>query len=505
MTIFHLKQASALLCGLAGLTLTVGASAASPTASQAVTDKQLQKIQHVVVIYGENRSFDNLYGLFPGANGIADAKLGVVQVDNDGTPLARLPDVWKGKPPVADPSYPRLPNQPFRLDDAQVHKPFTVETADLVHRFYQNQEQIDGGKMDKYVAVSDAGALTMGYYDGSAMKLWNIARQYTLADNFFMGAFGGSFLNHMWLACACTPVFPNAPASKVAVLDGDNKLARKPTSPASALDGPPQFVLDGAVTPDGYGVNTLQSSYQPSGIPPAAGGDNRLADVAKYPLPPQTEKTIGDVLSDKKVSWAWYAGGWNKAQQDGMQAPDAKRAVIYNEEGADGINFQAHHQPFNYFLRYAPGTPDRAAHLKDGAELMAAIKQGKLPAVAFYKPEGKLNQHPGYADVAAGDEHIADLIARIQHSPLWKNTLIVVTYDENGGFWDHVVPPKGDRWGPSNRIPTLIVSPYAKKGYVDHTAYDTTSILKFITRRFGLEPLPGLRPAMGDLTGALQF
>jgi len=202
MTIFHLKQASALLCGLAGLTLTVGASAASPTASQAVTDKQLQKIQHVVVIYGENRSFDNLYGLFPGANGIADAKLGVVQVDNDGTPLARLPDVWKGKPPVADPSYPRLPNQPFRLDDAQVHKPFTVETADLVHRFYQNQEQIDGGKMDKYVAVSDAGALTMGYYDGSAMKLWNIARQYTLADNFFMGAFGGSFLHAGLPECA---------------------------------------------------------------------------------------------------------------------------------------------------------------------------------------------------------------------------------------------------------------------------------------------------------------
>jgi len=125
--------------------------------------------------------------------------------------------------------------------------------------------------------------------------------------------------------------------------------------------------------------------------------------------------------------------------------------------------------------------------------------------VAFYKPEGKLNQHPGYADVAAGDEHIANLIAQIQRSPLWKNTLIVVTYDENGGFWDHVAPPKGDRWGPSNRIPTLIVSPYAKKGYVDHTAYDTTSILKFITRRFGLEPLPGLRPAMGDLTGALQF
>ncbi len=465
-----------------------------------VDAKQLQKIQHVIVIYGENRSFDNLYGLFPGANGIT--KQGIVQVDNDGNPLPRLPDVWTGNPPIADPSYPRLANQPFQLDGPQVHKAYSVETRDLVHRFYQNQEQIDGGKMDRYAAVSDAGGLVMGYYDGSNMKLWKIAKRYTLADHFFMGAFGGSFLNHMWLVCACTPVFPNAPASLVAVVDNENKLTRKPTSPVSALDGPPQFVLDGAVTPDGYGINTLQSSYQPSGIAPSANGDYRLADTSANPLPPQTEKTIGDALSEKNVSWAWYAGGWSKALRDGIQPPGAKRAVIYAE---DGINFQPHHQPFNYFKRYAPGTQERARHLKDGEEFLSAIKKGNLPKVAFYKPEGKLNQHPGYADIAAGDEHIADLIGRIQKSPLWKNTLIIVTYDENGGFWDHVAPPPGDRWGPSNRVPTLIISPYAKQGYVDHTPYDTTAILKFITRRFHLQPLPGIRPAAGDLTGALQF
>jgi len=499
MTTLHTKPALKLLCGFIALTFSAAASAAD---ADRITDKQLQKIQHVIVIYGENRSFDNLYGMFPGANGIADAKLGVVQVDNDGTPLPRLPDVWTGKPPMADPSYPRLPNQPFRLDTAPVNKPYNVVTRDLVHRFYQNQEQIDGGKMDKYVAVSDAGALTMGHYDGSVMKLWDIARQYTLADHFFMGAFGGSFLNHMWISCACAPVFQNAPAAMVAQIDGENKLVRKPTSPASALDGPPQFMLDGAVTPDGYGINTLQSSYQPSGIPPAASGDNRLADAGKYPLPPQTGKTIGDMMSDKHVTWAWYAGGWNLALQDGMQPPTAKRTTIYNEEGAD---FQAHHQPYNYFLRYAPGTADRAAHLKDGEDFVAGIAKGKLPSVSFYKPTGKFNQHPGDTDVAAGDQHIAELVGLIQHSKLWKNTVIIVTYDENGGFWDHVAPPKGDRWGPSNRIPALVISPFAKKGYVDHTTYDTTSILKFITRRFKLEPLPGLRPAMGDLTGALQF
>ena len=82
--------------------------------------------------------------------------------------------------------------------------------------------------------------------------------------------------------------------------------------------------------------------------------------------------------------------------------------------------------------------------------------------------------------------------------------LIIVTYDENGGFWDHVAPPKADRWGPGNRIPAIIISPYAKRGFVDSTPYDTTSILKLLTKRFKLAPLPGVRASAGDLTGALQ-
>jgi acid phosphatase len=139
--------------------------------------------------------------------------------------------------------------------------------------------------------------------------------------------------------------------------------------------------------------------------------------------------------------------------------------------------------------------------------LVAGIDKGELPQVAFYKPEGVLNQHPGYADILSGDEHIAALLQRIKASPLWSTTAVIVTYDENGGFWDHVPPPTGpgwgDRWGPATRIPALVISPLAKRGYIDSTAYDTTSILKLITVRFGLEPLPGVRERMGDLTAAL--
>jgi acid phosphatase len=463
---------------------------------------KLSRVRNVVIIYGENRSFDNLYGLFPGANGIARASVeSITQKDHNGNPLPTLPPVWKsGAAP--DPAFPSdLPNTPFRIDAPPINLPLNTPTRDLVHRFYENQEQINGGKNDMFAALSDAGGLVMGHYDGSQLALWKIAQQYTLADNFFMAAFGGSFLNHMWLACACTPVFPGAPEATKAQLDTNGRLLRKPGSPSSALKGP-VLVGDAANTPDGFAVNTGQPPYQPSRIPPASGGDPRLADPGKHPLPPQTMKTIGDLLSAKGVSWAWYAGAWNLALADGMQDAAAARTVIHNH-APGSPNFQTHHQPYNFFAAYAPGTPARAAHLKDGEDFMTAIKDGALPSVTFYKPQGSMNQHPGYADVLSGDLHIAEVIAKIQTGPQWQNTVIIVTYDENGGFWDHVAPPKGDRWGPGTRIPAIIVSPLARKGFVDSTSYDTTSILKFITRRFDLEALPGLRPGAGDLTNAL--
>ena len=109
---------------------------------------------------------------------------------------------------------------PFAIDDPKgFNTPLSVTTHDLWHRFYQNQMQIDGGKNDLFVAYADSGALVMGYYDGSKLPLWDVAKQYTLADNFFMGSFGGSFLNHFWLICSCTPTYPNADRSPAKELD----------------------------------------------------------------------------------------------------------------------------------------------------------------------------------------------------------------------------------------------------------------------------------------------
>ena len=463
----------------------------------------LERIEHIVVIYAENRSFDNLYGLFPGANGVANATAAqYTQVDRDGKPLATLPPVWKGKEP--DPAFPRdLPNRPFRIDAPPVNLPLSTPTRDLIHEFYRNQEQINNGRNDRFVAASDAGALTMGHYDGSKLPMWKWAQEYTLADNFFMGAFGGSYLNHLWLVCACTPIDDHAPQNLRAQVDERGWLKTRPTSPASVISGPGEF-LGGEVTPDGYSVNTTQPPYQPSRVEPAKAGDARYADPAKHTLPPSKLKTIGDTLSAKGISWVWYAGAWDDAVKDGMQPPGAPRKMIATR--ADGAPyFVTHHHPFNYFARFAPGTADRAEHLQDFSRMAEAIERGNLPQVVFYKPTGILNQHPGYADILSGDAHVAELVAKIKASPLWNSTAIIVTYDENGGFWDHVAPPKGDRWGPGSRIPAIIISPFAKRAYIDHTPYDTTSILKLITKRFDLEPLPGVRASAGDLTAAFDF
>ena len=137
--------------------------------------------------------------------------------------------------------------------------------------------------------------------------------------------------------------------------------------------------------------------------------------------------------------------------------------------------------------------------------MMADIAAGTLPAVTFYKPIGTDNEHPGYANVLTGDQHAAQIIQAIEKSPLWSDTVIIVTYDENGGLWDHVAPPKVDNWGPGTRIPAIVISPFAKRGFVDHTVYDTTSILKFIETRHGLVPLGDRDAAAADLSNALTF
>jgi len=257
----------AALCTL-GLLLASCTPARPAAASPA---RGIEQIGHVIVVYLENRSVDGLYGSFPGANGLPQAGAIAPQPDKVGTPSPALPRAMDNSksPAVADPRFPvELANRPF---DLAAYAPADQPIGNPVHRFYQEQLQIDGGKMDRFVAWTDVGGLVMGTYDGRELPLGRLAAQYTLTDNFFHAAFGGSYLNHLWLACACTPAWSDAPKARVAQLDADGRLTK-----------------DGDVTPDGFVVNTTYTVNAPH--PKTAAP----ADL----MPSLTNPTIGDRLSD---------------------------------------------------------------------------------------------------------------------------------------------------------------------------------------------------------------
>ncbi|MEW9531593.1 alkaline phosphatase family protein [Microbispora sp. NPDC049125] len=496
------------------------------------------RYHHLVVVYEENHSFDNLYGSWGPVGGErVDALSGPFtprsrQVAQDGSPYRCLPqnDVNLTSPPLAptcgDASHgvpaSHFANQPFTVDDhisptdrtcpaPGVSAPNGVLagsvgaepggcTRDLVHRFYQEQYQIDHGEQDRYVTGSDAVGLTMGVYDTRRLPLWTYlhapgAPKYVIADRFFQAAFGGSFLNHQYLIAARAPVdtaagpggaheslhsvvdaagFPNAgyPLYKPAATVKDAQLTQA-CGPAA----------NPTVACGDYAVTTIQ----PAGAPFGSGPRLPLIDDRKYP-------NIGDRLSEAHVDWAWYSGGWDDA-----------------EAGHPGPLFQYHHQPFAYFAAYAPGTPGRD-HLKDETEFVAAARQGTLPAVSFVKPYGAENEHPGYASEARGGDHLVDLIKTIDSGPQAGDTLVVVTYDEFGGQWDHVPPPgqggrtKGasDLFGPGTRIPAIVLSRSLPHSGVDHTVYDTTSILATIERGLRLAPVGTRDARVNDLSHALR-
>jgi phospholipase C len=330
------------------------------------------------------------------------------------------------------------------------------------------------------------------------------APNYVIADNFFQAAFGGSFLNHQYLIAAQARPWDTAqlavPAGKNSVLDAagfPNKSypLYKPDPSVAYNDGPLTQACGQPSTVPGfacgnYAVNTMQPSWQPS-----AGGSNVLPGINDVdPSKPFYETNIGDELSAKNVSWNWYAGGWNDA-----------------DAGHPDPLFQYHHQPFNYFQNYAPGMPGRV-HLKDEADFLAAAIAGTLPAVSFVKPIGAENEHPGYASTDNGENHLVDLLKTILGGPDGQDTLVVVTYDEFGGQWDHVAAPgqgpnaadgPSDQFGPSTRVPALIIGGSFTKSGVDHQAHDTTSILASLERTYGLTPPTSRDASVTDLRHAL--
>jgi len=503
---------------------------ALPSAAQAHPpghQRGLQRVDHIVVIYEENHSFDNLFGSWPGTDGLARNPADTPRATQVGPDAARTPwdcllqlDVNLTSPPLSTVCSGTTPagttfdshfrNHPFPIDafiaptDTTCPAPgvFAANgvpkgqglpggcTRDLVHRFYNEQYQIDGGRMDRYSTGSDAAGLTQGFYDTRQLPLYQYltgkhAPRSVVMDRFFQSAFGGSYLNHQWLVAARTPVYPDAVADGSSadlhsVVGADGFPASTPLHPTTGLK---DAALTQAANPDGsclvrpgqptppagtvcgnWSVNTIQPPFQP--FAPGTPVANRL--------PAQTYANIGTRLSAAGVPWAWYSGGWDNANGNvnGRGWTNGNTPGTCTDpqhiNGAVWPNcpdalFQFHHQPLNYFAEFAPGTAARAAHLRDEADFRHQVATGTLPAVSFVKPVGEENEHPGYTNVTAGQQHLVELLKAIEASPQADSTAVIVTYDEFGGQWDHVPPPTkagvSDQWGPGTRIPAVVISP----------------------------------------------
>jgi phospholipase C len=623
-------------------------------------------VNHIVVIYEENHSFDNLYGLWGDVNGqhvngLADATIAQkTQIAQSGSPYGCLLQLdvnldttngsKYGTTTVAGSQAPACANQTgsntypgstgspgqvaLPYSSAMANQPFSIGsyipasaatcpapgvfaplglaagsagalpggcTRDIVHRFYQEQYQIDAGKQDRYTQGSDAAGLTQGYYDTTQLPIWQYlhgagsyagttAPNYAVDDNFFQGGFGGSFLNHQVLVAGQAPLWPGG-ADKSGVQTGCSTGSAscdlhsvvdsngfpnssyplyKPVGNATVTN---PTVKDNQLTEAADASGSCAPSY--TGAPPAPAGtlcgDYAINTIQPFTqpyapgtvvgkrLPNLTSDNIGDEMTKAGVDWGWYSGGYDNAagfngfdanhpQRPGWTAgatgptagpgttnscqPTPGSAVASGAAFpycADAV-FQFHHQALGYYANYADGTPGRVNHLFDehdlmketdasGADLPAYSFQpgSTLKPVTFIKPIGEQNEHPGYTSESAGSTHLVKMIQALAGptNPDAAHTMVVVTYDEFGGAWDHVSPPGApgnlaphDAFGPGTRVPTLIVSPALSQSGVDHTSHDTVSILTTIENQFGVGRVtqpngtPTRDAAVADLSSA---
>ena len=551
--------ALALVVSALAQTSTATAAAKAPTAS---SKNAFGGFKHLVVIYEENHSFDNLYGQWGKVgsrkvNGLAKATPAhTTQVAQNGQPYKCLlqNDVNLTTGPLSGScgtdSVPQADGTTVTYTSHFTNKAFSIDkyikatdttcppidnlfgfpngvlkgqgtpggcTRDLVHKFYQEQYQINGGHQNRYVTGSDAVGLTMGHYKTADLPIYRYlhgkkAPHYVIADHFFQAAFGGSYLNHQFLVAAQPPLLSPTSTIPHSVLDGagmvkNNYPLYRSTFPAqdntvTQACGLPTTVAGFAC--GDWSVNTSLPATQPTA---AYGPKIPLIDDTTHDL------TIGDRLSDAGVSWAWYAGGWDNAAGNvggrgytngpgptcadptsapaGPDASGRTRGYPY----CPNKSFQQHHQPLAYFARYAPGTPGRARTSRTSRTSSTRLAPAPCRRSASSSRSASRTSTPATRASRTAATTWSTCSRRSSTGPEGKNTLIVVTYDEFGGQWDHVSPPgKGrsgphDQFGPGTRIPALIVSSGLTASSVDHDVYDTTSIMATIEARYGLEPV----------------
>jgi len=564
------------------------AATAAPSRHQVTTTTP---IKHVVVIIGENHSFDNVFATYQpprlqhiqnllseriinknGSPGPNYAKATQLTAREHGTftltpkltgPYKTLPkpnttyvsSACDGLPgDSADKRFPaKLPDGPFQITkhvpyfDSHVEysskgqcELFGAYVGDPLHRFYQMWQQtaVFHDRLNTWVANTagdDQGAkppapifqggVSMGFYnvaEGDAPILRDLAQHYAISDNYHQAVQGGTGANHIALGTGFAASFQNSKGQ-----------AAKP--PANEIENPnPKAGTNNNYRQDGYlggsysecanskqpGVGAIDAflatlpykalkNCQPgryyilNNYNPGYNANGTL-DKGPFTVPPQKTDyvTIGNSLSAHHISWGYFGEGYNN--------------------GHPTFDYCGICDPMQYSSSIMTNPALRANTQHDLTNFISDAENGTLPSVSLLKP-GDDDGHPGYSTLAAFENFAARAIAAVQDNPtLWRNTAIFVTFDENGGYYDSGYIQPVSFFGDGPRVPMLVISPWAKRGFVDHTYTDHVSILKFIEANWRLSPLttfsednlpnatPGVyvprdRPAIGDLMTLFDF
>ncbi len=536
-------------------------------------------IRHLIVVIGENHTFDNLFGGYRPPHGQTIHNLlseGIINAD--GTPgpdfskaaqqRALDPDIYSLDPAITGPyatlpqpnttyatglpqnvpdaRFPaNLPNGPFQITR---YVPYDAHTGDPAHRFFQMWQQVHGGRMDLFTWVGQTvgigpqndgfspspkdtfqGGVSMGFFNmstGDAPLFDKLARRYAISDNYHQSIMGGTGANFFAIVTgdvafynrAGVPTMP--PANQIenpnpqpgtnnwytqdGYRGGSYVRCADPSQPGVAPirdylhSLPYRSFRDGDCAPGTYYlVNNYGPGYTPTGGLAPLGPDH-------FNVPPQTVPTIAGALERKGISWKWYTGGRNNGK------PTSEYCNICD--------------PLVYSKAVMTGPMRR--NLQGIRQFHADLRNGTLPAVAFVRPYESDAGHPADSTPAAFGKFVWDLVQEVKrHKRIWAHTAILITTDEGGGYYDSGYVQPIDFFGDGTRIPLIAVSPYARRGYVDHTYYDHASILKFIERNWGLRPLsprsrdnlpnpvadeddpyvPVNAPAIGDLMNLFTF
>lgn len=433
-------------------------------------------IQHIVVIYQENVSFDHYFATYPNAANPADEPRFTAARDT--------PSVNGLNDSLLAPNNPNSV-QPFRLDRTQ------FETSDQDHAYKDEQAAYDHGLMDQFVEKvgrgtgpnGEPGGQVMGYFDGNTVTaLWNYAQAFAMSDNSFSTTFG-----------------PSAPGA-LNLISGQTH----------------------GFTPDGNAVPA--SSQTVIGDPQPTGDTCDTRDRTTSTDP--NNKNIGDLLNAKNVTWGWFQGGFRETTGVTSTGATTANTCLIGHKNLAGVfsnDYIPHHEPFQYFASTANpghlppssvamiGQTDQANHQYDLTDFWTALDSGNEPAVSFLKAPAYQDGHAGYSDPLDEQQFLVDTINRLEKSKDWRSTAVVIAYDDSDGWYDHVMGPivnqsQGvsgndlltgatcgsradsqhtlgtyqDRCGYGPRQPLLVVSPFAKSNFVDHSLTDQSSILRFI-------------------------